>query len=102
MVFRSGRRAVVETAAGITLTFDWHSTVHVKLPSTYQGAVFGLCGNYNAMPQVNLTMRDGHPTPNATWLGASWRVALVPGCRGHNASPARTQRRTRTAPAVAS
>ncbi|XP_041725923.1 IgGFc-binding protein-like [Coregonus clupeaformis] len=50
IVFRSGRRAVVETAAGITLTFDWHSTVHYRLPSTYQGAVCGLCGNYNAKP----------------------------------------------------
>ncbi|XP_021481008.2 zonadhesin [Oncorhynchus mykiss] len=58
MVFCSGQRAVVETAAGITLTFDWHSTVHVKLPSPYQGAVCGLCGNSNAMPQDDLAMRD--------------------------------------------
>lgn len=80
MVFCSGQRAVVKTAVGITLTFDWHSTVHVKLPSPYQGAVCGLCGNYNAMPQDDLTMRDSHPAPDATWLGENWRVALVPGC----------------------
>ncbi|XP_072317584.1 IgGFc-binding protein-like [Eucyclogobius newberryi] len=79
-VYRSGKKAVVETTAGITLTFDWRSTVTVTLPSNYQGAVCGLCGNYNGRPQDDLTMRNGQTAANGEELGESWLLALVPGC----------------------
>lgn len=79
-MFLSGRTAVVETVAGITVTFDWHSTATVTLPSNYQGAVCGLCGNYNGKAQDDLTMRNGHPATNGAELGESWRESLVPGC----------------------
>lgn len=55
IVYRSGWTAVVETAAGITMTFDWRSVVSVTLPSNYQGAVCGLCGNYNGKSQDDMT-----------------------------------------------
>lgn len=80
MVFLSGRTAVVETVAGITVTFDWRSTVSVTLPSNYQGTVCGLCGNYNGKAQDDLTMRNGQKASNGAKLGESWQVALVPGC----------------------
>lgn len=80
LVFRGGRTAVVETAAGIKLTFDWSSTVSVTLPSNYQGAVCGLCGNYNGRAQDDLTMRDGQAASDGVKLGESWQVAVVPGC----------------------
>ncbi|XP_039662365.1 IgGFc-binding protein-like isoform X2 [Perca fluviatilis] len=80
VVFLSGWTAVVETVAGITVTFDWQSTVSVTLPSNYQGAVCGLCGNYNGKAQDDLTMRNGQTATNGATLGESWQVALVPGC----------------------
>ncbi|KAM9309078.1 IgGFc-binding protein [Pholidichthys leucotaenia] len=80
VVFRRGNKAVVKTSAGITVTFNWRSTVRVTLPSTYQGAVCGLCGNYNGEAQDDLTMPNGQPAPNGAKLGESWQVALVPGC----------------------
>lgn len=80
LVSRSGWTAVVETVAGITVTFDWRSTVSVTLPSTYQGAVCGLCGNYNGKAQDDLTMRDGQAAGNGDELGKSWQVGVVPGC----------------------
>lgn len=80
MVSLSGWKAVVETAAGITVTFDWQSTVTVTLPSTYQGAVCGLCGNYNDKAQDDLTMPNGNTTSDERQLGDSWQVAIVPGC----------------------
>ncbi|KAM4568117.1 IgGFc-binding protein [Fundulus diaphanus] len=79
-VFRSGRTAVVETAAGITLSFDWRSTVTISLPSTYQGTVCGLCGNYNQKAQDDLAMPNGQTAPDGTRLGESWQVGLTPGC----------------------
>lgn len=80
VVFLSGWTAVVETVAGITVTFDWRSTVSVTLPSNYQDAVCGLCGNYNGKAQDDLTMRNGQIAKNGDMLGESWQVALVPGC----------------------
>lgn len=77
---RGGNKAVVETAAGITLTFDWRSTVRVTLPSNYQSAVCGLCGNYNGKAQDDLTMRDNQTAADGVKLGESWQVAVVPGC----------------------
>lgn len=79
-VSRSGRKGVVETAAGITVTFDWGSRVTVSLPSTYRNAVCGLCGNYNGNPKDDLTMRNGQKASSGDKLGESWQVALVPGC----------------------
>lgn len=76
----SGRSAVVETVAGITVTFDWQSRVSVTLSSNYQGAVCGLCGNYNGKAQDDLTMENGETASNGAKLGESWQVALVPGC----------------------
>uniref|UniRef100_A0A3Q1GW32 Fc gamma binding protein n=1 Tax=Acanthochromis polyacanthus TaxID=80966 RepID=A0A3Q1GW32_9TELE len=80
VVFVSGWTAVVETVAGITVTFDWRSTVSVTLPSIYEGAVCGLCGNYNGKGQDDLTMRDGKTAPDGVKLGESWQVGVVPGC----------------------
>ncbi|XP_026150219.1 IgGFc-binding protein-like [Mastacembelus armatus] len=80
VVILSGRTAVVKTAAGITVTFDWWSTVRVTLPSTYQGAVSGLCGNYNGKAEDDLTMPNGQTATDGAKLGESWQVALVPGC----------------------
>lgn len=80
IVYRSGWTAVVETAAGIMVTFDWRSVVTVTLPGNYQGAVCGLCGNYNGKSQDDLTMQNGQVTTDGTKLGESWQVALAPGC----------------------
>ncbi|KAM9852132.1 IgGFc-binding protein [Aulostomus maculatus] len=80
LVFLSGWTAVVETDAGIKVTFDWRSTVSVTLPSNYQSAVCGLCGNYNGEGGDDLTMRNGQIAPDGAKLGESWQVGLVPGC----------------------
>ncbi|KAM4735256.1 IgGFc-binding protein [Anableps anableps] len=79
-VFQSGRTTVVETVAGITVTFDCRSRVTISLPSTYQGTVCGLCGNYNSKAQDDLAMPNGQTAPDGTRLGESWQVGLTPGC----------------------
>ncbi|XP_035236114.1 IgGFc-binding protein-like [Anguilla anguilla] len=80
VVFRSGWIAVVETAFGMRVTFDWNSVVTVTLPNTYQGAVCGLCGNYNQNPSDDGTQRDGQAAASESQLGESWKVGVVPGC----------------------
>ncbi|KAJ8332925.1 hypothetical protein SKAU_G00418210 [Synaphobranchus kaupii] len=80
VVHHSGRTAVVETAFGMRVTFDWNSVVSVTLPNTYQSAVCGLCGNYNRNPSDDKTMRNGQASAGEAELGESWRVGVVPGC----------------------
>ncbi|XP_068180237.1 IgGFc-binding protein [Antennarius striatus] len=80
VVLLSGRTAVVDTAAGIKVTYDWRSTVTVTLPSNYQGVVCGLCGNYNSKAQDDLAMPNGQLAKNGDKLGDSWQVAVTPGC----------------------
>ncbi|XP_066465362.1 IgGFc-binding protein-like [Eleutherodactylus coqui] len=73
-IVRSGLTAVVDTAAGITATFDWNMRTTVTLPSSYYNVLSGLCGNFNQDPN------DDHKLPNGTlatsivdWA-ASWKV----------------------------
>ncbi|CAL9705927.1 unnamed protein product [Knipowitschia caucasica] len=79
-VSRRGKKAVVETAAGITITFDWHHRVSVTLPSKYQGVVCGLCGNYNGNPKDDFNKPNGEAADTEVQLGESWKVGDLPGC----------------------
>lgn len=79
-VYKSGWFAVVTTDFGLKVTFNWESAVFVTLPSSYKGAVCGLCGNYNGISQDDLTPRNGNKPVKPTEFGTSWRVAEIPGC----------------------
>ncbi|NXC25172.1 FCGBP protein, partial [Campylorhamphus procurvoides] len=75
-----GVHGFITTAFGVTVTFDWHSYARVFLPSTFAGAVCGLCGNANGDPLDDLVTSQGHPAHNETHFGDSWKVTEVPGC----------------------
>ena len=79
-VYKSGWYAVVTTNFGLKVSFDWNSNAFVTLPSTYQGAVCGLCGNYNGKPQDDLTPKNGKAPVDALEFGGSWLVEEIPGC----------------------
>uniref|UniRef100_A0A672MAK9 VWFD domain-containing protein n=1 Tax=Sinocyclocheilus grahami TaxID=75366 RepID=A0A672MAK9_SINGR len=80
-VFRSGWSAVVQTSFGLKVTFDWNSFATVTVPSTYMGAICGLCGNYNGKPEDDLTVRGTVlPASGPLEFGASWSVAEIPDC----------------------
>ncbi len=79
-VYKSGWFAVVKTTFGLSLAFNWESTVIVQLPSNYMGAVCGLCGNYNGKHQDDLIPKNGNTPVSPADFGASWRVAEIPGC----------------------
>ncbi len=80
-VFRSGWSAVIQTSFGLRVTFDWNSFATVTVPSTYMGAVFGLCGNYNGNPEDDLIVRGTTiPASGPMEFGASWSVAEITDC----------------------
>ncbi|CAN9514343.1 unnamed protein product [Ophioblennius macclurei] len=79
VVFHNSGAALVKTS-GIFVSFDWNHKVRVSLPSTYNGAVCGLCGNYNGKAEDDMIMKNGEKAANENKLGESWQVAVVPGC----------------------
>lgn len=79
-VYKSGWYAVVTTNSDLKISFNWESAVFVTLPSSYMGAVCGLCGNYNGKPQDDLFPKNGDKPVSPADFGGSWRVAEIPGC----------------------
>ncbi|KAJ6663498.1 hypothetical protein lerEdw1_009577 [Lerista edwardsae] len=75
-IYRKGWNTVIQTGFGLTVTFDWQSHLTVTVPKTYQGALEGLCGNFNGDNQDDVTTGDG----NSATLDQSWKVAESPGC----------------------
>lgn len=74
-IYRKGWNMVIQTGFGLTVTFDWHSHLTVTVPKAYQGALEGLCGNFNGDNQDDFN-GDG----NSATLGQSWKVAETLGC----------------------
>lgn len=79
-LFPRGWFAVVELGSGVQVYYDWNSVAVVTVPSTYMGAMQGLCGNYNLNPEDDMQMRDGKQANTSEELGQSWKVATFPGC----------------------
>uniref|UniRef100_A0AAQ6IJ30 VWFD domain-containing protein n=1 Tax=Anabas testudineus TaxID=64144 RepID=A0AAQ6IJ30_ANATE len=70
-VQQMGDSVEITTDFGLLVSYDWHSAVHVKVPSTYADAMCGLCGNYNHNPKDEVSEEE---------LVKRWRVAEIPGC----------------------
>ncbi|KAJ6663859.1 hypothetical protein lerEdw1_009939 [Lerista edwardsae] len=79
-IYRRGQEAVVQTNFFLTVTFDWQSRITVTVPSTYAGALCGLCGNFNGDRGDDLLLRDGTVAPTPAAFGRNWKVQDVPGC----------------------
>ncbi|XP_039599299.1 IgGFc-binding protein-like [Polypterus senegalus] len=70
-IIKTGFNGIVQTSFGLKVTFDWSHWVVVTVPSTYQGALCGLCGNYNLQTSDDLKMKGGSPASG---------TAVIPGC----------------------
>ncbi|XP_078509945.1 IgGFc-binding protein-like [Lissotriton helveticus] len=79
-IHKQGGHCYVQTNFGLLVTYDWKSYVSVKIPSTYAGAVCGLCGDFDGDRSKELTMKNNILTTDATAFGKSWKVRDVRGC----------------------
>ncbi|XP_041925418.1 zonadhesin, like [Alosa sapidissima] len=70
----NSRHIQVSTDFGLTVRFDGKSQAEVILPSTYETAVRGLCGNYDGRRNNEYMMPDGTVARNLNQFGDSWRV----------------------------
>lgn len=73
-VINGGSKAVLETNFGLQVTYNWKWRVHVTLPSSYYGAVCGLCGNMDKNPQNDQVFPNGTMAPSIPTWGGSWQV----------------------------
>ncbi len=75
-VTQEGRNIIVQTDFGLRVTYDTVYYVEVIVPSTYQGKMCGLCGNYNNKHHDDYRLPDGQKTKDVDDFGKSWAVNL--------------------------
>ncbi|XP_041082055.1 IgGFc-binding protein-like [Polyodon spathula] len=80
IIYQSGWSVVVATDFGLKVAFDWNSVITVSLPSTYHGAVCGLCGNANNDTSDDLLTRYGELAANPQEFGTSWQNETTSVC----------------------
>ncbi|CAH7375907.1 Fcgbp [Phodopus roborovskii] len=73
-VVHGGSKAVLVTDFGLLVTYDWNWRVEVTLPSSYHGAVCGLCGNMDRNPQNDQVFPNGTAAPSIPTWGGSWQT----------------------------
>ena len=73
-VTQGASKAVLTTDFGLTVTYDWDWRVEVTLPSSYDSAVCGLCGNMDRNPSNDQAFPNGTLAPSIPVWGGSWRV----------------------------
>lgn len=76
-MYQSSFRAVLRTAFGLQVAYDWNWLLEVTVPSSYYGATCGLCGNFNQDPNDDLTLLDGSVVPSIISWAGSWKVYLL-------------------------
>ncbi|XP_061920411.1 zonadhesin, like [Entelurus aequoreus] len=81
-IYLSGKFIILETSFGLRVRFDGNHHVDVKVPTSYNGQLCGMCGNFNGNPKDDNLKPDNTPAANTNDLGDSWEVPDPrPDCR---------------------
>ncbi|XP_053254310.1 IgGFc-binding protein-like isoform X1 [Podarcis raffonei] len=75
-ITQEGNNIIVHSSFGLTVLYDTSSFVHVSLPSTYQGHMCGLGGNFNGDTSDDFMLPNGQVTQSVDEFGASWKVPV--------------------------
>ncbi|KAF7242404.1 IgGFc-binding protein, partial [Varanus komodoensis] len=75
-ITQEGNNIIVHTQFGLTLFYDTSSYVRVTVPSTYQGHMCGLGGNFNGNQSDDFMLPNGKHAQNVEEFGASWKVPV--------------------------
>ncbi|CAH2318248.1 c-binding -like [Pelobates cultripes] len=79
-IYKEGFHCIVQTSFGVRVSFNWESHIAVKVPSTYTGALCGLCGNFDGDANNDFTMKNNQITNKPLLFGNSWKVKHITGC----------------------
>ncbi|KAL7982948.1 hypothetical protein Chor_013554 [Crotalus horridus] len=75
-ITQRGRRLIVQTNFGFSLSYDGQNGAEIVLPSTYQKRVGGLCGNYDGRRNNEYMKPDGTLARTLNAFGNSWQVSV--------------------------
>ncbi|XP_063756545.1 LOW QUALITY PROTEIN: zonadhesin, like [Eleginops maclovinus] len=73
-IYLSGKFVVLETDFGLRVRFDGNHHADVTLPTSYNGLLCGMCGNFNGNSKDDNLKPDNKPAANTNELGDSWQV----------------------------
>ncbi|XP_055358421.1 zonadhesin, like [Betta splendens] len=73
-IYLSGTFIVLETSFGLRVRFDGNHHADVTVPTSYNGLLCGLCGNFNGNSKDDNLKPDNTPAANTNELGDSWQV----------------------------
>ncbi|XP_056299287.1 zonadhesin, like [Pseudoliparis swirei] len=73
-IYLSGKFVVLETTFGLRVRFDGNHHADVSLPTSYNGLLCGMCGNFNGDSKDDNLKPDSRPAANTNELGDSWLV----------------------------
>ncbi|XP_034612356.1 IgGFc-binding protein-like isoform X5 [Trachemys scripta elegans] len=73
-LYQKGLSTVMQTDVGLRVGYNknWH--LEITLPSSYYGAMCGLCGNFNQNPEDDMMSSDGIKVSAIVGWVASWKV----------------------------
>ncbi|XP_075181508.1 uncharacterized protein LOC142254347 [Anomaloglossus baeobatrachus] len=77
-VIHRGMYLIIKAENGVIIMWDQKTTMHMKLPSNFQGKVCGICGNYDGNGNNDFTTRSRSVVENLMEFGNSWKTS--PSC----------------------
>ncbi|XP_068779476.1 IgGFc-binding protein isoform X2 [Struthio camelus] len=78
-ISQEGSNIVLDSASGLQLLYNTASYLLVTIPSSYQGRVCGLGGNYNGEKDDDFRLPNGAITQSMEEFVASWKVPTEDG-----------------------
>ncbi|KAL8220191.1 UNVERIFIED_CONTAM: hypothetical protein K2H54_040293 [Gekko kuhli] len=75
-ITQEGNNIIIQSSIGFTILYDTLSYVRVSVPSTYQGHMCGLGGNFNGDESDDFMLPNGKLAQNVVEFGASWKVPI--------------------------
>ncbi|XP_047672189.1 alpha-tectorin-like isoform X2 [Tachysurus fulvidraco] len=89
LIYHSNVNSIImETSFGVTVRSDWSHLIRITAPNTYNGALAGLCGNFNGNLEDEFYGPGGVLLNSSQEFGDSWRTgSLSAFCVDSNVQP---------------
>uniref|UniRef100_H9GN55 VWFD domain-containing protein n=1 Tax=Anolis carolinensis TaxID=28377 RepID=H9GN55_ANOCA len=76
-IYQYGVSIRLDSAFGFALIYDQNSHLRITIPSTYQGHMAGLCGDYNGWKENDLQLPDGSVVSDVITFVSSWKLPVL-------------------------
>ncbi|XP_075047174.1 IgGFc-binding protein-like [Mixophyes fleayi] len=73
-VNQEGANIVLQTDFQLLVLYDLVNSIHITVPGVYQGAMCGLCGDFNGQSNDDLRLPSGQLSASVEEFGAAWNA----------------------------